>query len=120
MIYLKHKFRNYYYNTRSIKFRKDFFIGVFLIIFTLALIFFSKSNLDAAKSGLVLWANSVIPSLFCFFVATDLLAHTFVVPFLGRILNKFMKPLFNIPGEGAFALIMGIISGYPTRSKNYM
>ena len=25
-----------------------------------------------------------------------------------------MKPLFNVPGEGSFALIMGIISGYPT------
>ena len=28
-----------------------------------------------------------------------------------------MKPLFNISGEGAFALIMGIISGYPTGAK---
>lgn len=28
-----------------------------------------------------------------------------------------MRPIFNIPGEGAFALIMGIISGYPTGAK---
>lgn len=28
-----------------------------------------------------------------------------------------MKPLFNIRGEGSFALIMGIISGYPTGAK---
>ncbi len=117
MIHLERKFRSYYYNTRSIKFRKDFFIGIFLIIFTLTLIFFSKSNLYAAKSGLALWANSVIPSLFCFFVATDLLSHTFVVTLLGKFLNKIMRPLFNVPGEGAFALVMGIISGYPTGAK---
>ena len=28
-----------------------------------------------------------------------------------------MKPLFNIRGEGSFALIMGIISGYPVGAK---
>lgn len=28
-----------------------------------------------------------------------------------------MKPLFNVPGEGAFPLIMGIISGYPVGAK---
>lgn len=28
-----------------------------------------------------------------------------------------MKPLFNVRGEGSFALIMGIISGYPTGAK---
>ena len=28
-----------------------------------------------------------------------------------------MKPIFNIRGEGAFAFIMGIISGYPVGAK---
>lgn len=114
------KFKCYCYNPHSPKIKKNYFFGFFLIIFTLSLIFFSKSNLDAAKSGLALWANSVIPSLFCFFVATDLLSHTFVVSFLGKLLTKLMKPVFNVPGEGAFALVMGIISGYPTRCKNYL
>ena len=28
-----------------------------------------------------------------------------------------MRPLFNVPGEGVFALIMGTISGYPVGAK---
>ena len=28
-----------------------------------------------------------------------------------------MRPLFNVPGEGAFALLMGTISGYPVGAK---
>lgn len=28
-----------------------------------------------------------------------------------------MRPIFNVPGESAFALLMGIISGYPVGSK---
>lgn len=90
--------------------------GIFCL-FILFMILFSKTNLASAKSGLSLWANSVVPSLLPFFIATELLSHTYVVPLLGRALNGIMRPLFNVPGEGAFAFIMGIISGYPTGAK---
>lgn len=85
--------------------------------FTFCLLIFSKSNLPAVKSGLQLWATSVIPSLFPFFVATELLMHTNMVTLLGNLLTPIMKPLFNVRGEGAFAFIMGIISGYPVGAK---
>lgn len=43
--------------------------------------------------------------------------HTNIITQLGNILNRYMKPLFNIRGEGAFAFIMGLISGYPVGAK---
>ena len=85
--------------------------------FTFCLLIFSKSNLPAVKSGLLLWTNSVVPSLFPFFVATELLMHTNLVSFFGNCLNRYMKPIFNIRGEGSFAFIMGLISGYPVGAK---
>ena len=88
-----------------------------ICIFILFLLLFSKSNLVAAKSGLLLWANSVLPSLLPFFIATELLGYTNIVPLCGKLLNKLMRPIFNVPGEGAFALLMGIISGYPVGAK---
>ena len=103
-------------NFYVIKFKKNFFPLIF-ISFTLCLLIFSKNNLPAVKSGLSLWANSVVPSLFPFFVATELLMHTNIVSQLGLILNNYMKPLFNVRGEGSFAFIMGIISGYPVGAK---
>lgn len=95
------------------KFIKKNILSVIFILFTICLIIFSKSNLTATKSGLELWFSSVVPALFPFFIATELLGHTNVVPFLGKSLNKFMRPIFNVPGEGAFALVMGIISRLP-------
>lgn len=88
-----------------------------LVLFTISLIIFSSTNLSSAKNGLILWANSIVPSLFPFFVATELLTHTNLIYNMGKLLNKFMKPFFNIRGEGSFALIMGIISGYPMGAK---
>ena len=54
-------------------------LPIIFLCFTFCLLLFSKSNLPAVKSGLSLWANSVVPSLFPFFVATELLIHTNVV-----------------------------------------
>lgn len=93
------------------------FISLLFLLFTISILIFSNSNLSAVKSGISLWATSVVPSLFPFFVATELLMHTNIVYHIGKILNRFMKPLFNVRGEGAFAFIMGIISGYPIGAK---
>lgn len=92
-------------------------LSIILILFTICLVIFSRSNLEAAKSGLLLWANNVVPSLFPFFIATELLRYTNIIRLLGRYFNKLMRPIFNVPGEGTFAFIMGIISGYPTGAK---
>ena len=92
-------------------------LPLILVLFTACLVIFSKTNLLAAKSGLVLWANSIVPVLFPFFVATELLSHTNLTYYLGKFLNNLMKPIFNVRGEGSFAFIMGIISGYPIGAK---
>lgn len=88
-----------------------------LVLFTICLVVFSSSNLTATKNGLTLWATCVVPSLFPFFVITNLLSHTKVVSVIGKLLDKFMRPLFNVPGIGGFAFVMGLISGYPVGAK---
>lgn len=96
---------------------KSIILPSLICLFIVLLLLFSKNNLSAAKSGLYLWANSVLPSLLPFFIATELLGYTNVVPLCGKLLSPVMRPIFNVPGEGAFALLMGIISGYPVGAK---
>lgn len=92
-------------------------LSLVFCLFSICLILFSNTNLVAAKNGLVLWATAVVPSLFPFFVATELLSHTTLIPWLGKYLSPIMRPIFGIPGEGAFAFLMGMISGYPVGAK---
>ena len=96
---------------------KELILPTLLIAFTCCLVLFSNTNLVSAKNGLVLWVNSIVPALFPFFVATELLSHTNFTYYLGKLLNKFMKPVFNVRGEGSFAFIMGLLSGYPMGAK---
>ena len=92
-------------------------IPIIFLLFTACLIVFSKSNIQAVKNSLSIWVNNVIPSLFPFFIATELLNHTDIPKAFGNMFNKIMRPIFNVPGIGAYALIMGIISGYPVGAK---
>lgn len=99
-----------------ISFKKNI-LPIIFCLFTLFLLIFSSQNLSAAKNGLMLWANSVVPSLFPFFIATELLGYTNIITKFEKILTPIMRPLFNVPGSGAYAFIMGIISGYPIGAK---
>lgn len=92
-------------------------ISFISIVFLIAIVLYSKSNMNAVKEGIELWVNNVIPSLFPFFIATEILCKTNIINSLGRILRKPISKIFNVPGEGAFALIMGTISGYPSGAK---
>ena len=83
----------------------------------ITLLIFSNNNLIAAQNGLALWAKNVLPTLFPFFVATELLCQTNFTYILGKLLNKLIKPIFNLPGESVIAIILGTISGYPIGAK---
>ena len=78
-------------------FKKNIIPAIFCL-FTVCLVIFSKGNLVAAKDGLLLWANNVVPSLLPFFIATELLSYTQVIAILGKLLNPIMERVFHVPG----------------------
>ena len=103
-------------NFLVISLRKNFFTIIF-IIFLISLFMFSENNIVAAQNGLILWSTKVLPSLFPFFIATELLCRTSFAYVLGKILRKPIKSIFNLPGESIIAIFLGIISGYPVGAR---
>lgn len=93
-------------NIYFLKLKRNF-IPLLFLGFTFCLLIFSKSNLPAIKNSLNLFANSVVPSLLPFFIATEMLMHTNIVNQLGIILNPIMKPLFNVNRPRWFCIYYG-------------
>lgn len=81
------------------------------------LIIFPKETLGAASAGVKLWLNTILPSLLPFFIGSELLLGLGVVNFIGVLLEPIMRPVFNVPGAGSFAMAMGFTSGYPMGAK---
>lgn len=103
-------------NVLVLNLKKSIF-SIFIICFIISLLIFSNSNIKAAQEGLTLWATSVVPSLFPFFIGVELLYCTNIVNILGKYFQKIMQKVFNLSGEAVFPIIMGTISGYPTGAK---
>ena len=107
------------YTTKSsaVIYLKNLLLPFVCITFILLLIMFSNTAVESAAKGIVLWLNVVFPSLFPFFVASEILSRTGFIKSLGILLEPIMRPIFNVPGCGSFALAMGITSGYPVGAK---
>jgi len=82
-----------------------------------ALIAFPSESTAAAKEGLLLCYNVIIPSLFPFFVLSSMVVETGAARYLGIICESFMRPLFNVGGNCAAAFGLGFIGGYPVGAK---
>jgi sporulation integral membrane protein YlbJ len=83
------------------------------VFITVAMVQYPKDAFDSAIMGLNLWWNVVFPALLPFFILSEILMGLGVVHFIGVLLEPLMRPVFNVPGVGAFALSMGLASGYP-------
>lgn len=78
---------------------------------------FPDAALQSALRGLTIWWDVLFPSLFPFFVISEILLGFGVVHLIGTLLDPLMRPLFRIPGAGGFVAAMGYISGYPVGAK---
>lgn len=83
----------------------------------LLMISFPEECWDAGTRGLAIWWNVLFPSLFPFFVISEIMLGFGIVHFLGKLLDPLMRPLFRIPGSGGFVAAMGFASGYPVSAK---
>jgi len=90
-----------------------YFMAFGTVFITIAMVQYPKEAFDSAIMGLNLWWNVVFPSLLPFFILSEILMGLGVVHFIGALLEPLMRPVFNVPGVGAFALSMGLASGYP-------
>ena len=86
---------------------------------SLALAFiFSEVLLESMKRGMKLCISSVIPSLFPFAVLSELTVRSGTADGIARLLGGAFERLFGVRREGAIALILGIICGFPIGTRS--
>lgn len=88
-------------------------LAVLVVLVAISMITYPEPSFKAAERGLTVWWEIVLPALLPFFIAAELLMEMGVVHFMGVLAEPMMRPVFNVPGTGSFALAMGLASGYP-------
>ena len=82
-----------------------------------AVLLCSEEAAQAARQGLALCAQSVIPALFPFFVLSTLFTTLGYASAVGRLLARPAQWLFHAPGVGGAALFLGLLGGYPIGAR---
>lgn len=78
---------------------------------------FSDAAVGAMSEGMSLCVRTVIPSLFPFMVVSELLVRGGAAEHIGRYLGRPLSHLFGLSPDGAAALVLGLICGFPIGSR---
>ena len=75
--------------------------SLFLAIGLLCLLFICPAQcVDGARSGLLLWFNTIIPTLFPFILATNLIREMNGIPYLERLFHPILSRLPGLSPGG--------------------
>ncbi|MGN0466293.1 MAG: sporulation protein [Lachnospiraceae bacterium] len=96
---------------------KQHFLQISILLIFFALLLFPEISIAGAKDGLLLWYNSVVPTLFPFMILSNIMLktnsiecfHLLFTP-LYRLFPKFNK---NLP----YLFLLGFFCGYPMGAK---
>lgn len=77
----------------------------------------SKVVLNSVKFSFSIWQNNIFPSLFPFFIIGNILISLGFPHILGEIFKNVTYKLFKINKNGAFIIILSMLSGFPSSAK---
>ena len=105
--------------TAVIKLKRPLFYlyGGAAAILALLLLIRGDAAAQGVRDGIDLCVTSVIPALFPFFAASQLLVSLGAAEALGRAAGPLFRRLFGMDGAGASAYLLGLIGGYPLGAK---
>lgn len=99
------------------KISASIFIMITLIFIGSQILSESTSILASVSFSFNIWKNNIFPSLFPFFVLSELLINYGFIELLGELFKPVMNTLFKAKGVSAFVFVMSIISGIPANAK---
>ena len=96
---------------------KYFFPKLIVLLLILGVVIFPKESIIAAKGGIDIWVNILIPSLLPFIIGANLIVSLKVVDILGAIINPITQFIFNVSGKSALVFAISAVSGYPVGAR---
>ena len=95
-----------------------FFVPKLIVCFIiLGIILAPKTAIKAAKEGISIWINILMPSLLPFIIGANLITSLKIVDILGILINPLTQKIFNVSGKSGLIFAIAMVSGYPVGSK---
>lgn len=96
---------------------KNKIIELALFVIFLSLIFLSNVVTEELRNALEVFFYVLFPSIFPFFLISDLLIEYNFVYTINKLFKKVTEKIFHVGGAASFIIIMSMISGFPSGAK---
>ncbi len=90
---------------------------IFIILFACLIILFPLPSFEGAKDGLLLWFNTVLPTLLPFMIISNLIINTGLANILGKFLYPVFRVFFRLSPNACYPVLIGFLSGIPVSAK---
>lgn len=97
--------------------KKKWFRAALVFSFLFLLLVFPKASLAGAKSGLLLWFNTVLPTLLPFIIVSNLIIQLDITGLISAVLYPFLHRILGVSKNGCYPVLIGMLSGYPVGAK---
>ena len=91
---------------------------VFTLLFLYKVIMEKVLVYNSITYSLNIWVNNLIPTLFPFFIISDILINYNVTLYIPNFFRQICKYLFRITDNMISILLLSIISGFPSNARN--
>lgn len=96
---------------------KKHILQLLIIAAFFTMLFLSSATKEGALNGLNLWLFTVVPTLLPFMIISSVIVETGSYHIITHILGYIMKPVFQLPKEASYPLLIGLLCGFPMGSK---
>jgi len=104
--------------TLQTKPNKKILTKVGIILFLSLILFFPSSSYYGAKKGLLLWFNTILPTLLPFIILSNLIIQLQITKPLSKLFYPLFHFLFRVSRDGCYPILIGFMSGLPVGAKS--
>lgn len=90
---------------------------IVLCILFVFLLLFPVQALASSKTGLILWFDSLLPTLLPFLIISQLILKTPIISYVQSLIGPLFRKLFHCSDTGAFCMLCGFLCGYPVGAR---
>ena len=93
------------------------FTTICTLLFLALLLISPELSFESAKKGLLLWFNTVVPTLLPFLILSNFMIYFKITSFISKIFAPVLCPILKISPNACYPVIIGMLSGYPLGAK---
>ena len=92
-------------------------INLSFIVLFFEVLFNKTLIIDTVSFALDTWVNNLIPSMFPFFIISDILISYQIINYIPKVIKKYFSLIFNVGEEEISIFFLSLLSGFPSNAR---